>query len=95
MGDKEKIVIGTRASPLALAQSSWFGKELQKVNPGLIVEFKKITTSGDRIQDRFLAEVGGKGLFVKEIEEALLSRNIDLAVHSLKDVPAQLPDFQF
>ncbi len=87
-----KIVIGTRGSPLAVAQSAWFGKELQNQNPSLQIQFKKITTSGDKIKDRFLNEVGGKGLFVKEIEEALLAKEIDMAVHSLKDVPAEIPD---
>ncbi|HCU24057.1 MAG TPA: hydroxymethylbilane synthase [Deltaproteobacteria bacterium] len=87
-----KLLMGTRASPLALAQSRAFAEALQAQHPGLKVELKKITTSGDRIQNRFLAEVGGKGLFVKEIEEQLLEKKIDFAVHSLKDMPAQLPE---
>jgi hydroxymethylbilane synthase len=74
-----------------LAQSRLFAEELTKRHPQLRVELKAITTSGDRFQDRLLSELGGKGLFVKEIEEALLAGQVDFAVHSLKDVPAQLP----
>ncbi|HLG90230.1 MAG TPA: hydroxymethylbilane synthase [Alphaproteobacteria bacterium] len=86
--------IGTRGSPLALAQAAIVRERLVatgKVDPAAI-ETVIIKTSGDRIQDRSLADIGGKGLFVKEIEEALLDRRIDLAVHSLKDLPARLPD---
>jgi hydroxymethylbilane synthase len=83
-----RLVYATRKSALALAQCRAFVARLQGVE---LVE-KQITTSGDRIQDRPLAEVGGKGLFVKEIEEALLDGGADLAVHSIKDVPAVLPD---
>jgi hydroxymethylbilane synthase len=86
----DPIILGTRGSALAWAQSSAFASQLEAHHPGLKVELKKILTSGDRIQDRFLSEVGGKGLFVKEIEEALLGGEIDFAVHSLKDVPAEL-----
>lgn len=86
-----KIILGTRGSALALAQSQNFAKTLQACHPGLEVELKTIVTSGDRIQDRPLDQVGGKGLFLKEIEAALLNQEIDFAVHSLKDVPAQLP----
>lgn len=87
-----RLSLGTRGSPLALAQSRRFAEELQAAHPGLQIDFQTITTSGDRIQNRFLAEVGGKGLFVKEIEDALSSGGIDLAVHSLKDMPALLPE---
>lgn len=87
----KKIVIGTRGSKLALWQSEWVKGELLKLNPGLQIELKKIKTTGDKILDVPLAKVGGKGLFVKEIEEALLRREVDLAVHSMKDVPTDLP----
>jgi len=87
-----EIRIGTRKSKLALAQSNWVANELKKIYPDLKVEFVKITTKGDKILDVPLAKVGGKGLFVKEIEEALLRKDIDIAIHSLKDVPTQLPE---
>lgn len=87
-----KIIIGTRASKLALWQAEWVKSEIEKRNPGLEVALEKIKTTGDKILDVPLAKVGGKGLFVKEIEEALLARRIHLAVHSMKDVPTALPD---
>jgi hydroxymethylbilane synthase len=82
--------IGTRGSKLALVQSEWVKKEVKSRNPELRVELIKIKTKGDKILDAPLSKVGGKGLFVKEIEEALLKREVDLAVHSMKDVPAEL-----
>ena len=82
----------TRKSPLALAQCRAFIATLSAANAGLVTTELLVTTTGDRIQDRPLSEVGGKGLFVKEIEEALLERRADLAVHSVKDVPSRLPD---
>ena len=88
---KNKVVIGTRASKLALWQAEWVKSELMRMNPGLQVELNKIKTTGDKILDVPLAKVGGKGLFVKEIEEALLRREADLAVHSMKDVPTEFP----
>lgn len=88
---KNKIVIGTRGSRLALWQAEWVKAELQKRNPGLAVELNKIKTTGDKILDVPLAKVGGKGLFVKEIEEALLRGEADIAVHSMKDVPTEFP----
>ncbi len=88
----EKIRIGTRKSKLALAQTNWVAGRLQELWPGLQVEFVKITTKGDKILDVPLAKVGGKGLFVKEIEQALLRKEVDIAVHSLKDVPSEVPD---
>jgi hydroxymethylbilane synthase len=88
----QRITLATRKSPLALAQARAFVAELRARHPGLLVEELLVTTSGDRIQDRPLSEVGGKGLFVKEIEEALLEGRADFAVHSLKDVPPELPD---
>jgi hydroxymethylbilane synthase len=87
--------IGTRGSPLALWQANETRRLLAAAHPALAAEgaiaIAVIKTTGDRIQDRTLAEAGGKGLFTKEIEEALLAREIDLAVHSMKDVPTFLP----
>ncbi len=88
---KKPLKIGTRASPLALAQTEMFITALKAKHPKLETEIVKITTSGDRIQDRPLMEAGGKGLFTKEIEEALLAGSIDCAVHSMKDMPTVLP----
>lgn len=85
-----KVTIATRKSPLALAQARWVARELKRHHKGLEVEELHIVTTGDRIQDRPLSEVGGKGLFVTEIEEALSDGRADLAVHSMKDVPAEL-----
>ena len=87
-----KVVIGTRGSKLALWQAEWVKSELQRMNPGLQVDLNKIKTTGDKILDVPLAQVGGKGLFVKEIEEALLRGEADLAVHSMKDVPTEFPE---
>jgi hydroxymethylbilane synthase len=84
---KDTVVIGTRGSKLALWQAEWVKSQIQKLNPSLKVELKKIKTTGDKTLDVPLAKVGGKGLFVKEIEESLLSGESDLAVHSMKDVP--------
>jgi hydroxymethylbilane synthase len=83
--------LGTRGSPLALAQSREVTAALEAAHPGLRVDLTVIRTSGDRIRDVPLAKVGGKGLFVKEIEDALLQGRIELAVHSMKDLPALLP----
>lgn len=83
--------IGTRASQLALWQAEHVRILLQQYNPGLVVELVRIVTSGDKIWDVPLAKVGGKGLFVKEIEEAMLRGEVDIAVHSMKDVPVVLP----
>ncbi|MEW6116040.1 MAG: hydroxymethylbilane synthase [Nitrospirota bacterium] len=88
---RNKIVIGTRGSKLALWQAEWIKSLLQQRNPGLEVELNKIKTTGDKILDVPLAKVGGKGLFVKEIEEALLRNEADIAVHSMKDVPVEFP----
>src|SRR5438094_3631187 len=84
--------LGTRGSALALWQANWAKAELEKRWPGLAVELVPIKTTGDKILDVPLAKMGGKGLFTKEIDEALLAGRIDLAVHSMKDVPFQLPD---
>ncbi len=83
--------IGTRGSLLALTQSGFIQRRIEEAWPDVKVELTVIKTTGDKIQDVPLAKVGGKGLFVKEIEEALLAREVDLAVHSMKDVPAVLP----
>lgn len=85
-----KIVYATRKSQLALAQSRAFVRSLEQLSPGLACVELTVTTTGDKIQDRSLSDIGGKGLFVKEIEEALLSGEADIAVHSLKDVPPEL-----
>jgi len=86
------IRIGTRASQLAVAQALWVRDRISDRYPEMKIEIVKITTRGDKIIDRPLSSIGGKGLFVKEIEEALQRNDIDVAVHSLKDVPAEIPD---
>jgi hydroxymethylbilane synthase len=90
--DKRTIIIGTRGSKLALWQAEWVKSEIRRLHPGMEVTLNKIKTTGDKILDVPLAKVGGKGLFVKEIEEALLSGAADLAVHSMKDVPTDFPE---
>jgi len=89
---KQEIKIGTRSSKLALWQANYISGELRKIFPELEVNLKEIKTKGDHITDVALSKVGGKGLFTKEIEDALLNKEIDLAVHSLKDLPTKLPD---
>ncbi len=86
-----ELKIGTRGSRLALFQANWVKDQLVQAHPDLHVTLIKIKTTGDKIQDAPLAKIGGKGLFVKEIEEALLQKRIDLAVHSIKDVPTEFP----
>jgi len=88
---QDSLIIGTRGSKLALWQARWVQEALIKRNSGLQVEIHTIKTRGDKILDVPLAKVGGKGLFVKEIENALLDGRIDLAVHSMKDMPALIP----
>ncbi len=88
---KNQLRIGTRASQLALWQANWVKDQLEQRHPGLEVTLTKIKTQGDKILDVPLAMVGGKGLFVKEIEEAMLRDEIDIAVHSMKDVPTIFP----
>ncbi|MDL1959155.1 MAG: hydroxymethylbilane synthase [Deltaproteobacteria bacterium] len=92
MGTGKKLQLGTRKSALALAQSNWVKEEIETHWPEINVDLVKFTTKGDKILDVPLAKVGGKGLFVKEIEDALLRKNADIAVHSLKDVPSDLPE---
>jgi len=86
-----EIRIGTRGSKLALRQTEWVKERLSSLFPEHSFQVVKITTTGDKITDAPLAKIGGKGLFVKEIEEALLRGEIDMAVHSMKDLPVQLP----
>ena len=88
----KQLRIGTRASQLALWQANWVKAELEARYPGMEVTLTKIKTLGDKILDVPLAQVGGKGLFVKEIEEAMLRGEIDIAVHSMKDVPTEFPE---
>lgn len=87
------LKIGTRGSPLALAQANEVARRLGEKRDGLETEIVVIRTSGDIIRDRALSEAGGKGLFTKEIDEALEDGRIDIAVHSMKDVPTMLPDW--
>jgi hydroxymethylbilane synthase len=89
---RDRISIGTRGSKLALWQAEWVKSELERLYPDFKIELKKIKTTGDKIIDVPLAKVGGKGLFVKEIEDALLKHEVDIAVHSMKDVPTELPE---
>ena len=88
----DPIKIGTRGSKLALWQANWVKSNLEKKIPSTPIELVLIKTQGDKILDVPLAKVGGKGLFVKEIEQALLDGRIDIAVHSMKDMPADIPD---
>jgi hydroxymethylbilane synthase len=88
----EKFIIGTRGSALALAQTGMIADFIRREHPALAVELKIIRTKGDIMQNVALSVIGGKGVFIKEIEEALLRDEVDLAVHSMKDVPALLPD---
>ena len=85
------LKIGTRGSKLALAQSGWVKEQVEARHRDVEVVLVRIKTKGDKILDSPLSKVGGKGLFVKEIEDALLSHEVDLAVHSMKDVPGDLP----
>ncbi len=87
-----KIIVGSRRSKLALTQTNWFIEQLKQAGVPFEFEVKEIVTKGDRILDVQLSKVGGKGLFVKEIEQALYDKEIDFAVHSMKDMPAVLPE---
>lgn len=90
--EKKNLIIGTRGSKLALWQAHYIKERLESCHPHVAVTLEKFTTTGDKILDVPLAKIGGKGLFTKELEIAMLDRKIDLAVHSLKDVPAFLAD---
>lgn len=87
-----KLIVGTRGSRLALTQTNWVVDRLKEKNPELDIEIKIIKTKGDKILDKALDKIGDKGLFVKEIEAELLSGSIDLAVHSMKDMPTENPE---
>lgn len=87
-----KIIVGSRGSKLAVVQTEWLLNELKNKNPEVDFELKIIKTRGDRIQHKALDQIGDKGLFTKELEEALLSGEIDMAVHSMKDMPSELPE---
>ncbi len=89
---KDKIVIATRESLLALWQAEYVKKRIEDTYPEIQVELLPVTTKGDRILDRSLLEIGGKGLFIKELEKLLLEKKADIAVHSLKDMTAVIPD---
>ncbi|MBR7553431.1 hydroxymethylbilane synthase [Allobacillus sp. GCM10007491] len=86
------IVVGSRRSNLAITQTEWVINELKKKTNDYTFDIKKIVTTGDRIQSVTLSKVGGKGLFVKEIEKAMYDHEIDLAVHSMKDMPSDMPE---
>lgn len=94
ISDPTIVRLGTRGSLLAQAQSGWVARQLEQAHPGLRVELVVVRTSGDQIAERPLHEFGGKGLFTKELEEALLARSVDFAVHSFKDVPVTMPQVQ-
>lgn len=89
---KDTVIIGTRNSALALWQANHIAYKLRTRHPGLSVVLKEMTTKGDKILDVPLAKIGGKGLFTKELETAMLDGEIDIAVHSLKDMPTELPE---
>ncbi|MCH2558847.1 MAG: hydroxymethylbilane synthase [Alcanivorax sp.] len=88
----EILRIATRSSPLAVWQAEYVQTRLEALHPGLRVELVRIKTQGDKILDTPLAKIGGKGLFVKELEEAMMDGRADIAVHSMKDVPMELPE---
>ncbi len=88
----EIVRIATRRSPLALWQAEHVADALRRAHPGLRVEILGMSTRGDKILDAPLAKIGGKGLFVKELEQGMLERRADIAVHSMKDVPVEFPD---
>lgn len=87
-----KIIVGSRRSKLALTQTNWFIQQMKDMGAPFEFEVKEIVTKGDQILDVTLSKVGGKGLFVKEIEQALYDKEIDFAVHSMKDMPSVLPE---
>lgn len=88
----KKVRIATRQSPLAMWQAYFVKAELERHHPGIVVELLPITTRGDKILDTPLAKIGGKGLFIKELEHAMLDDLADIAVHSMKDVPMEFPE---
>ncbi len=92
MTNPNLIRIASRESPLAMAQTEWVAAELKKFHPGLAVDIIGMTTKGDQILDKPLSQIGGKGLFIKELEVAMAEGRADIAVHSMKDVPMVMPD---
>ncbi len=88
----KKMKIGTRGSRLALTQANWVADRLKERHPRMTVEIVPVRTTGDRMQSVSLSVIGGKGVFVKEIEEALLRGEVDIAVHSMKDMPCEIPE---
>ena len=88
----KKLIIATRGSKLALWQSEYIKERLESTHQGLVVELKTMKTKGDIILDTPLAKIGGKGLFTKELEDAMLKGEAHIAVHSLKDVPTEFPE---
>ncbi|KAM9978440.1 hypothetical protein ACTFIY_012181 [Dictyostelium cf. discoideum] len=89
---RDKVIIGSRKSQLAMLQTEWVRDRIQELNPGIIVEIKTMDTTGDKVLDVSLSKIGDKGLFTKELEDMMLNGTIDLAVHSLKDIPTKLPE---
>ena len=87
-----KIILGSRGSELAIWQTNYIKKELEKNNRSIKVQIKIFKTSGDKILDVALSKIGDKSLFTKELENALIAKKIDLAVHSLKDLQTEIPD---
>lgn len=92
MVSMNEIIIGSRGSALALTQTNWVAEQISRRNPGVLTRVEIIKTSGDRILDTPLSRIGDKGLFVKELEVALLECRVDIAVHSMKDLPTDMPD---
>lgn len=87
-----KIIVGSRGSDLALTQTKMVINDIEKLNPGVKCEIKIIKTTGDMVYDKPIAKIGGKEIFTKEIEKELLSKDIDMAIHSMKDMPGVLPE---
>ena len=87
-----EIVVGSRDSALAMWQTNWVVENLQRLNPEYSFRIVSMKTQGDKILDVALAKIGDKGLFTKELEVAMINREIDLAVHSMKDLPTVLPE---
>ncbi|MBA3439720.1 MAG: hydroxymethylbilane synthase, partial [Pyrinomonadaceae bacterium] len=92
MKTRDHLIIGSRGSRLALWQAEWVQQKLVAFHPHLMVHIEVIKTTGDRLKTAPLAIIGGRGVFTKELEEALLDERIDIAVHSLKDLPTTLPE---
>ncbi len=92
MANEKQVIVGSRGSKLALIQTNWVISELKRLNPEYEFQIEKITTKGDKITDAPLSRLGGVGLFTKELEVALINKKIDIAVHSAKDVPTEIPE---